>query len=299
MTIKQNSLKKEMFSQLCFKFIILIVAIVAILPFLLVLSGSFTSEDSILKDGFHLIPVEFSTQGYRYLFRNFYWILNGYKISTLVTIVGTFIGLLAMSMIAYPTSRKEMRYRHGIILFCYFTMLFSGGIVPWYIVCTKVLHMKDNIWALILPICIGPWNIILLRNFFTTIPDSLFESAKLDGAGDLLIFFRIVLPLSLPGIATIGLFLSVMFWNDWWLGIMLINKDVFAPLQIMLRNIVSSVQFLASAESSNLMGGVQTLLPKESVKMATTMITVGPIIAVYPFLQKYFIKGILIGSIKG
>ena len=204
-----------------------------------------------------------------------------------------------MSMIAYPTSRMEMRYRNGIILFCYFTMLFNGGIVPWYIICTKVLHMKDNIWALILPICVGPWNIILLWNFFTTIPDSLFESAKLDGASEMTVLFKIVLPLSLPGIATIGLFLIVMFWNDWWLGIMLINRDAPAPLQIMLRNIVSSVQFLASAESSNLMGGTQSLLPKESVKMATTMITVGPVILVYPFLQKYFIKGILVGSIKG
>lgn len=275
-----------------------IVALLIILPFLLILAGSFTSESEIIKSGYTLFPRKLSLEGYDYLFKNFYWVLNGYKVSVIVTVLGTLVGLVSTAMIAYPTSRREMRYRNAIIMFCYFTMLFSGGIVPWYIVCTRLLGMKDNIWALILPICVGPWNIILLRNFFTTIPASLFESARLDGAGELRILFRIVLPLSTAGLATIGLFLIVMYWNDWWLGIMLINVHKLYPLQLLLRTIVSDIQFLQSAQSSQMQSS-QGLLPSETVKMATTIVTIGPIILVYPFLQKYFIKGILIGAVKG
>lgn len=275
---------------------ITLVAFLCIAPFLLIISGSLTSEREIMETGFSLFPKKIDFYSYHYLLTDYEKILTGYKVSGFTTVFGTLLSLAVTSMMAYPLSRPDVKYRNIFSFYAFFTMLFSGGMVPWYIVCTKYLGLKDTLWALILPHTIGAWNLFLLRNYFKSIPAAMYESATIDGAGEWKILFRIILPLSLPGMATVGLFISLGYWNDWWLGLMLINKNALYPLQLLLRTIVSNVQYLTSAQSGT---AEDKLLPSEGIKMATCLVTIGPVILVYPFLQRYFIKGIMVGAVKG
>lgn len=281
-------------------FVIVLFAAFCVFPFLLVLSSSFTSEDSILQHGYNLFPRVFDVSAYRVLFKDSARIVNGYKITIFVTVVGTSLSLLINSLLAYPLSLKRVKYRKIINIFTVITILISGGMVPWYIVCVKYLHLQDNIQALIIPYLCQAWNVFLLRSYFQSIPEEMTESAKMDGAGEYTIFFKIILPLSKPVLATVGLFISMMYWNDWWLGLMLLNKVELQPLQLLLRTIQSNVQFLASSEQGaeivQMTGG---RLPSEGIKMAICMITIGPIVLVYPFIQRFFMKGIMIGAVKG
>jgi putative aldouronate transport system permease protein len=270
---------------------------ICLLPFILVVSGSFTSEEIISTSGFSIIPKEFSNRAYEYLFFDFQKILHAYSITIVVTIVGTLIALMVTILMAYPLSKRNLKYGKYFLIFALITMLFNGGMVPWYIVCIK-LGLKDNIWALIFPYIINAWNVFLLRNFFKSIPEEINESAKMDGAGEWVTLVKIILPLALPGIVTIALFISLGYWNDWWLGLMLINKAELSPLQILLRRIISNVQFFSSPPPGASISA-SMVNPTESIKMATCVITMGPIIFLYPYIQKYFIKGIMIGSIKG
>jgi len=208
--------------------------------------------------------------------------------------------VIVNAMMGYVLSRKALRFRSFINLYVLLTMLFNGGMVPWYIVCTKYLHLKNNIWALIVPSLVSAWYIFLIRNYFTSVPDEMWESAKLDGAGEFIIFRKIYLALAKPVIATVVLFSALGFWNDWWLGLMLIDSSEKQPLQMLLRTIVANIQFLQtmgnkSAEAQALLASV----PSDGVKMAMVIITTGPILLLYPFLQKYFIKGIMVGAVKG
>lgn len=281
-------------------FIVLAFTIFCILPFVLVLSGSFTAEDSIIKYGYNLIPRVFDISAYRVLLMDASRIINGYKISTIVTIFGTFFSLFINALLAYPISLKRLKFRKALNIFTLITILINGGMVPWYIVCVRYLHLQDNIFALIVPYLCQGWNVFLLRSYFQSIPEEMTESAKIDGAGEYTILFRIILPLSKPVLATVGLFIALMYWNDWWLGIMLLNRTELQPLQLILRSIQSNIQFLAAspqaAQIIQLTGGV---LPAEGIKMAICVLTIGPIILIYPFVQRYFIKGIMIGAIKG
>ncbi|MFP4377572.1 MAG: carbohydrate ABC transporter permease [Spirochaetales bacterium] len=276
---------------------VIIISLLCLLPFWLTVSGSFTAESQIIQEGFSLWPREFSTLAYEYLFANSGSILSGYRVSIFVTAFGTAFSLLVTALMAYPLSRRDMKYRNHLTFFAFFTMLFHGGMVPWYIVTTQILGLRDVIWALIFPYSIQAWNMILLRNFFRSIPSELIESAKIDGAHEFTIFARIAAPLSVPGLATIGLFIALLYWNDWWLGLMLINDQDLYPLQLLLRRIVSAVQFLQSAPAGADTSGI--VLPSEGVKMATAIVTLGPIVLVYPFVQRYFVKGIMIGAVKG
>ncbi len=271
------------------------ISLLCVTPFLLVLSGSFTDELTILRQGFSLIPRKFDTYAYGYLLFDIGKLLNAYKVSTIVTVVGTILALLVTALMAYPLARKDLRYRNPFAFFAFFTLLFNGGMVTWYIVCTRYLGLKDNIWALILPYTANAWNVILMRNFFSTIPDAMHESARIDGAGELRILFSIILPLATPGIATVGLFLALAYWNDWWLGLMLINRNELTPLQMLLRRIISSIQFFSSPPPGM---GVHNIPPAEGVKMATCILTIGPVILLYPYVQRYFIKGLIIGAVK-
>jgi putative aldouronate transport system permease protein len=284
-------------------FIYIVVAFIAgacLLPFWLVLSGSLMGEKEIMKEGYKIIPAHIDLSAYKVLWERSSVILNGYKISMIVTVVGTLLSLTVSAMLAYPLSLKRVRYRNFFSVFIMITLLFNGGMVPWYIVCVRYLHLRNSIWALIIPYLVNAWNVFLLRNYFQTLPDELHEAARIDGAGEIAIFTKIILPLSIPVMATIALFISIGYWNDWWLGIMLIEKTELQPLQLLLRTIISNIQFLKSHSTS---GQAQTSilasLPTEGLKMATCMVTVGPIIFVYPFIQKYFIKGIMMGAIKG
>lgn len=269
-------------------------------PFLLVISGSLTTQYDAVHYGFRLIPRELTTASYQALLVNWRSIANGYKITVTVTIVGTLLSLLVNSMMGFVLSRKQMSGRRILNFYVLFTMLFSGGMVPWYIICVNYLHLKDNLAALIVPMLCSPWYIFLIRNYFTSVPEEMYESAKIDGASDFTIFYKIYLRLATPVLATVTLFTALGYWNDWWLGLMLVDKSELQPLQMLLRNIISNIQYLQTMESSS--AQVQQMLatiPGDGVKMALVIITTGPILLLYPFIQRYFVKGIMVGAVKG
>ena len=274
-------LKKNLKSTTVIAYIVVsIFALFCLFPFIMVVSGSLTPEEDIVKYGYSLIPRRISFDAYRILLYDIDRILNAYKITIFVTVVGTLCSLLVNSMAGYVLSRK-VRYQKPLLIFTIITMLFSGGMVPWYIVCVRYLHLKDTVWALILPTVARAWYIFLLRNFFKGIPEEMYESSKIDGASEL------------------TLFASLAYWNDWWAGLMLIDDSNKQPLQLLLRTIVSNTQFLQSSPNAGMMQEVSNILPVESVKMAIVILTIGPIIFVYPFIQKYFVKGIMVGAVKG
>lgn len=275
--------------------ILTIVVIFCALPFILVVSGSFSDSALIMKDGYSILPRGFSLDGYRSIFLFPKQIAKSYGISIFVTGTGTCIGLIVMTLCGYALSRSELKYRNVIAFIIYFTTLFSGGLVPWYIVISK-LGLKNTIWALIVPSCCSSFYILLIRNFMKTIPDSLVESAKLDGAGELRILIKIVMPLSTPILATIALFLALAYWNDWYLASLYITDADMWPLQYRLYNILNAASKIAQAGAENF---TSKILPTETQKLANAVVATGPIIFLYPFLQKYFVQGISIGAVKG
>jgi putative aldouronate transport system permease protein len=278
--------------------IIIIFSLFCVIPFLLVLGSSFTNESYIAANGYQLIPRDFDISAYRVLFVDATKIVQAYKVTITVTVVGTVASLLITAMLAYPISQKRLRYRKAVNLFTLVTILINGGIVPWFIVCVKYLGLQDNLLALIIPYLCTAWNVFLLRSFFQTLPEEIVESAKIDGAGEYRIFLQMVLPLSKPALATVGLFIALIYWNDWWLGLMLLNKTELQPLQLLLRTIQSNVEFISASEQGAEIIRL-TRMPAESLKMAMCIITIGPIMFLYPFVQRFFIKGLLIGAVKG
>ena len=223
--------------------------------------------------------------------------LYAYGVTIFVTVVGTALSMLVSSACAYSLSVKSFYYRNIITFFIYFTMLFSGGLVPTYLWLVKYLKLTDSLWVLILPSLVNPWNVLLLRNFFAGIPESLAESAKIDGANDLVILFKIILPISLPGLATVGLFYALAYWNEWYKAMLYLRTEWKYPLQYIIMQITRNIRF---AEELASMGGTVTENPPAySSQMATAVITIGPIIFLYPFLQKYFVTGLTVGSVKG
>jgi putative aldouronate transport system permease protein len=271
-------------------------ALVCLLPFWMVVVGSITDEMTIVKNGYQLIPARTSLYAYDLMLSG-KRLYTSYFVTVFVTVAGTVLSMLATSMMAYPLATRRLRYGNAISFYVFFTMLFSGGLIPWYIVTTRVLHLYDNIWALIIPYLVNPWYMFLLRNYFRSVPDSLMESAWLDGASDIRILMKVILPLSLPAIATIGLFYALMFWNDWWLSLLLIDNQKLYPLQYLLRALLSNLMNVATSLNPQ-MKALQ-VVPAYSVRMATVVVTIGPIILLYPLLQKYFIKGLTLGAIKG
>ncbi|GGG65809.1 carbohydrate ABC transporter permease [Paenibacillus radicis (ex Gao et al. 2016)] len=274
-----------------------IVSLLCIIPFVIILSSSMTRETDILMHGYNIFPKNFDFTAYRFLFQRMDVVLTGYKVTSLVTIIGTVASLIISAMIAYPISLRRLKYRRFISGYVLMTLLFNGGMVPWYIINVKYLHLHNNLWALILPSLVNGFNIFLMRNYFSSIPEEMHESAKIDGASEVRTLLSIIVPLSVPVFASVGLFIGLAYWNDWWLGLMLIDKTELQPLQLMLRTIVSNVDYLAN--SSVLSTGTDQMVPRESVKMAATIVTIGPIIFLYPFLQRYFVKGLMMGAVKG
>jgi putative aldouronate transport system permease protein len=270
-----------------------------LLPFVLIVSGSFTDESEIIRRGFAFFPAKVSYSSWVMLYHDITRIINGYIVTVSVTVLGTLISLLVTSLMAYPLSIPTLRYRNVIAFFAFFTMIFYGGMVPWYIVVSRLLRLRNTLFALILPYTINAWNMFLLRNFFRTIPKEIAESAKIDGAGELRIFTRLILPLAKPGLATVGLFIALGYWNDWWLGLMFVENHRLFPVQLLLRAIISNVQFLRSSTAAAIASDASGIIPLEGVKMATGLVTIGPILLLYPFIQKYFVKGIIVGAVKG
>lgn len=282
---------------LIFYLFIVLFAVFCLIPFVLVFSCSVTDELHILKYGYNLIPGKVTFDAYSFIFKTDK-IFNAYLVTIFVTGAGTLLSIILSSMLAYSISVSNVKYKNHIAFYVFFTMLFNGGLVPSYILISKYLHLKDNIWVLVLPALINPWLMFLLRNFFKTIPASLSESARIDGANDIFILFKIILPLSLPAMATIGLFYALGYWNEWFRALLFIENPKLYPLQYIIMYILRSVDF-ANIIAKEAGISTQKLIPAYSTRMATTIVTIGPIIFVYPFIQKYFIKGLTVGAIKG
>lgn len=280
--------------------VITIVALLCFIPFLVVVSGSFTAEQEILKQGFSLLPKEVSFEAYKMALKDPVSILRAYGVTISVTVIGTALGLFITAMTAYVLQRKDFEWRNKFSFFFYFTTLFSGGLVPWYILMVKYLHMKNSPLALILPLLLSVFNILVMKSYISSIPDALTEAAKIDGAGDFTIFIRVILPLIKPALATVGLFIALNYWNDWYNSMLFIQNEKLQSLQYFLYRIVNNIEAYKNIIAQS--GGAATVkmdLPSESLKMALTVIVTGPIILVYPFVQRFFVSGITIGAVKG
>lgn len=279
--------------------VIIGLSIACLLPFLLIISASLTSNESIIRDGYHLIPAQFSLEGYKTVFIFPDEVLRAYAVTATTTAIGTILGLFFMTMAGYVLARKDFKYRNTFSFYIYFTTLFGGGLVPWYIMITKYLGLLDSYAVLVLPGLMTPFLIILMKNFIkSTVPEELFDSGKIDGAGDFRIYWQIVLKLSMPGIATVGLFLALYYWNDWFTSSLFINDTHKYQLQFYLYNVINSAQFIAQMGAGT---GVSlaTEVPAESTKMAMAIVVTGPILFLYPFVQRFFVKGLTIGAVKG
>ncbi len=267
-------------------------------PLILTLSVSLSSEHEIVMHGYSAIPQKVTFNTYIYIFANSgVRILKSYGVTIFITGVGTLGAMLITSMIAFALSIKSLRYRNVIAFLCNFTIVFSAGLIPWYVVCVNYYGLKNNILALILPSIFSVWNMFLMRTYFSSISPSLYEAAKIDGASYFLIYWRIAIPLSKTAVLTVGLMYALQYWNDWWNALIFINdKDLF-PLQYYLYTILSNVNAISSGRiPSGAAAGIT--LPSETVKMAVTVITIGPIIFLYPLVQKYFVQGIMTGAVK-
>ena len=271
-------------------------AIFALLPFLILAVNSIASEHAIINDGYSFFPRELSLGAYAMVFENPAKILRSYAVTIGVTAVGTGVSLLLSSMAAYVLSRKELGSRGSLAFFLYFTQLFNGGLVPYYLLVSRQLHLQNSVLVLLLVPMFNVLNIFILRNFIqNAIPEALLDAAKIDGASEAGIFFRIVLPLSKPALASIGLFTALGYWNDWWTPMMFVQDEKLYTLQYTLYRIISSVNF-----SAQMVNNVPTMqLPKETLKLAMTVIATGPIVFLYPFVQRYFVKGVTLGAVKG
>ena len=279
-----------------------LVALICLIPFLMVVVGSFTAEKEIIANGFSFFPKELSLEAYKTALKEPMAILRAYGVTASLTVIGTAIGLFIVAMTAYVLQRKDFKWRNKVSFFFYFTTLFSGGLVPWYILMVKYLGLKDSYLSLLLPPLLSVFNIIIMKSYMSGIPQALTESAKIDGAGDFTIFMKVILPLVKPALATIGMFIALGYWNDWYNSMLFINNENLYSLQYYLYKIVNNIEayktILAQAGGGTSLGSTINM-PSESLKMALTIIVTGPIILVYPFIQKYFVSGVTIGAVKG
>ncbi len=292
MNLKQ---RRYSLSQAVFHLVSVVFCVFTTIPFLLTIMVSISGESSVIKNGYSIFPESFSLDAYRLIFSGDE-IWNGYMVSIAVTAIGTGLGLILSAMLANTMARQKVKYRNGIALFIFITMIFNAGLVPWYIFITKYLHLKDTLAALILPMLINPFHVFLIRNYFKSLPPALMEAAEMEGAGPFYVFMKIMLPLSTPIIATVALFYALAYWNDWSLALWLIDSRELYPLQFILFKIQSMINYMST--QGNMVSGSQAL-PSETAQMAMVLVTIGPIILVYPFIQKYFVKGIMIGAVKG
>lgn len=289
---------RKAFEILSYSFITL-VTVLCLLPFWLVVVGSFTSEAEIYQHGYSLWPQEFSLEAYNTAFKYPEKVIRAYGITVSITVLGTFLSLLFTSTCGYALQREDFRSRGFFTMFVFFTMLFGGGLVPWYLLITNYLRLKDTYWIMILTQLVNVYFVILMKNFMRTVPKALVEAAKIDGAGEFYTFFRIVLPLAKPALASIGMFTALNYWNEWRTGMLFLQDSDLFPLQYYLYRLINSVEFLKSS-TVPMSSEISSLsFPSESLKLAMTVIATGPIILLYPFLQKYFVKGITIGAVKG
>lgn len=276
--------------------LILAIALVCVLPIIMVLAGSLSDNLQIAKEGYSILPRGFSTEAYATLWENSGSIIRAYGVTIAVTVLGTLLSLTLITMVSYVISRRDYKYRNIMTFIFYFTTLFNGGMVSTYIYFIKYYNLKDNLLAIILPSVMNVFYLLVMRSFMAEVPTELLESAKIDGAGDFKIFVSIVLPLVKSGIATIGLFVALEYWNEWYNTMLYISSNEKYTLQYLLYNMLSSAQGFAKMAGS---AAANVQLPTQTMKLAMTVIATGPIILVYPFVQKYFVKGVTVGAVKG
>ncbi len=290
---RSNNLRKALIH-----FGLFLVVLFCLLPVMLIISGSFTSQQAIEEFGYRVLPRQATLNAYSFLLKQPQKILRAYGISGIVTFIGTICGTLFTGMLAYSLSRKDFVFRKMLSFLVFFTLLFNGGMVPLYILVTNYLHLNNTIWALILPLMINPFFVLVMRTFFNEIPQDYIDAAMLDGAGEMAIFFRVIVPLAKPAFATIGMMYLLIFWNDWYSALLFITEPELYPLQFMLHQVLANVQFLqqnihnvSSVDLANLM--------IETMRMAMAVVAAGPVTLIFLYFQKYFVRGLTVGGLKG
>ena len=296
----QNYSDSRRFRLFC-TIVLTVLAIIALLPILLIVIASVTDEKALLSNGYTFFPAALSTDSYYYMIRQGSTILRSYGITILTTVLGTLGGVLFTTMLAYPMARSSFRYRNVLSFFVFFTMLFNGGVVASYIMWSRIISIRNTIWALVVPnYLVTAFNVFLVRNYYATgIPEALIESAQIDGGNEFVIFLKIMIPLSVPVIATVALFSGLAYWNDWVNGLYYITDPTLFGIQNLLIRIMNNIQFLKSSSNAALLGTQQVDLPGTSVRMAMAVIGMLPVVIIFPFVQKYFIKGVVLGAVKG
>ena len=272
-------------------------ALICLLPFYLILIASFTPENDMIRSGYPILPGNFSLEAYALCLKNPMAILRAYGVTAGITVVGTFLAVFLATMTGYVLSRRDFPWRNGFAFFFFFTTLFSGGLVPWFMLCVRYLGFKNHVYALILPLMFSVWNMIIAKSFMSGIPAAITESAKLEGANDFTIYVRLMLPLSKPLLATLALFSALGYWNDWYNCMLFITDDHLFNLQYYLQSMLGSAEAMRLVAEKS--GMDLPAVPLEGMKMAMTIIATGPIVLLYPFLQRYFVKGLTIGAVKG
>ncbi len=295
-----RKLKSETTFQIVINIILIFLTLCSLLPFVLLIMSSVTQESALIADGYQFWPRVFSLAAYRYIIARAGTIFKAYGITMLVTLVGTTISLIITPLLAYPLSRQDFKLHNVMSFLVFFTMLFNGGLVPTYMMWTQIFHIKNTLPALIIPaLLLNAFNVMLMKNYFKmNIPYSLIEAAKIDGAGEFFIFYRVVMPLSKPIMATVGLFVGINYWNDWMNGLYYVTDANLFSLQNFLNRMMQNINYLATAEGAEVAQG-SMIMPSSSMRMALAVIGVLPIMVLYPFFQKYFVKGMTVGSVKG
>ncbi len=281
-------------------FLLALVALCCLIPLVLIVVVSFTDEMEVLRKGYSFLPQTWSVTAYQQIFKSPDQIIHSYGVTILVTLMGTILGMALTSTIAYVASRRDYVLSGQTAFYVFFTMLFSGGLVPWYILITQGLHLKDSLFVLFIPYLVVPWFVLLMKSFFQSMPFSLIESAKMDGASEYTIFLRIILPLAKPMLATIALFFVLMYWNDYWLSLLFIERSDNISLQFLLYRIMSNIDFLNSAlarQAGGMLNGAT--VPTITARMALAVVAAGPMLVIFPFFQRYFVRGLTVGAVKG
>ncbi|GBF71898.1 carbohydrate ABC transporter permease [Paenibacillus sp. 598K] len=296
----QSTTTTQRLTSLGINLFFIVVTLAIVLPMALIVMVSLSSERSIIEHGYQFWPQQWSLEAYRYIFDAPGILLRAYGVTILVCVAGTFGGLMITSSIAYVISRRDYRYAGATTFYVFFTMLFSGGLVPFYILMTQYLHLKDSLLALIIPGLLSPFYVMVMKGFLMKIPHEIVESARIDGASEWRTYVSIILPLAKPALATIGLFISFGYWNEWFNAMLFIDNNRLVPLQLLLVRILNTIDFLAvNQEFVGSLGIDMTAFPSLSIRMAMAIVVAGPIMFVFPFFQRYFVKGLTVGALKG
>lgn len=291
--------RNSQITQTCLHAFFILASLTFVIPLLIVVSSSVANEQTIRDFGYPILPKVIDFTAYKLVFANPIKMLRAYQVTVFISIVGSVLSVIVMGLIAYPLSRRDFAYRRGITMFIFLTMLISGGLIPSYLLISKYLGMTNNIFVYIIPTLATAWYIIIMRTFFQSLPISLIESAKIDGAKELYIFFHIIIPLSKPVIATIGLFCLLSKWNEWYITLLYIRDENLYTLQYMLQRILREAQFIKDFASNMASYSIDLEIPTLSMRYALVVVAAGPMLVIFPFFQKYFTKGLTIGSIKG